>query len=199
MYLLCVSFNLLLSVSHCVVIPLVETLFPFLIFSHHSLCLSANLRMSLPLFICLSVCLSLSLSLLHTLSVCLFVSLSVCLSLSHSLSPISSLCLTTTLSLITSASVFRCVPYIRVMQQLFLHDANQRSNTVLIEITLFKILLSLCPFLTNIILAFSSVRGKEYEIEKWLYTGDMAFTTGGAYHQYGRIVVPTDGYYYVYR
>ncbi|KAK3776280.1 hypothetical protein RRG08_039869 [Elysia crispata] len=43
-----------------------------------------------------------------------------------------------------------------------------------------------------------NVRGKEYEIEKWLYTGDMAFTTGGAYHQYGRIVVPTDGYYYVY-
>ncbi|GFS12206.1 tumor necrosis factor ligand superfamily member 11 [Elysia marginata] len=43
-----------------------------------------------------------------------------------------------------------------------------------------------------------NVRGRQYEIEEWLYQGDMAFTTGGAYHQHGRIVVPTDGFYYVY-
>ncbi|RUS89525.1 hypothetical protein EGW08_002713 [Elysia chlorotica] len=42
-------------------------------------------------------------------------------------------------------------------------------------------------------------RGRLYEIDKWLDTGDMAFATGGAYHQHGRIVVPSDGYYFVYR
>ncbi|GFO48800.1 tumor necrosis factor ligand superfamily member 11 [Plakobranchus ocellatus] len=43
-----------------------------------------------------------------------------------------------------------------------------------------------------------NIRGRQYQIVQWLFNGDMAFTTGGAYHQHGRIVVPLDGYYFVY-
>ncbi|GFS12235.1 tumor necrosis factor ligand superfamily member 11 [Elysia marginata] len=40
--------------------------------------------------------------------------------------------------------------------------------------------------------------GRQQTIKKWHYRGDMAFLAGGAEYDAGRIVVPLDGYYFVY-